>query len=76
MKWKIRSKHYTKIKIDGEIFEILCDVDVDGIVALSINDEYVDDLSDIPSHDELIAHVKEFIKLRKMTTSAFLRRSL
>ncbi len=59
MKWAKTVKYQASISVEGEVFNILCENDFDDELAMSINGEYVCNIKQLPSHEDLVDYVSE-----------------
>lgn len=72
MNWYKSVKYYTEIELDGKTYGILCEKSGD-VFELSINNEYVGDLFDLPEREEVIKYIKDNEKLNGETLLRFPR---
>lgn len=74
MEWETTTKSQTNINVNGKVFNIICETDPDGDLALIINGEYICDVDELPTHEELIEYVNQQTTLNEMANMAFARR--
>ncbi len=65
MKWAKTVRYQATISVDGEIFNIRLEKDFDEDFAVYINSEYIRDVENIPTREELEEMVGDTIELEK-----------
>lgn len=74
MKWETTTKHQTNIEIDGRLFNIVCESDPMMGFSLVIDGEYICDLEELPTHDDLLGYIDDQITLNDMANEVYQRR--
>lgn len=73
MNWTITTKHQTTIEVKGRIFDIICETDCDGDIALIIEGEYICDIENLPTYKELLEYIDQQVTLNEMASMSFPR---
>lgn len=76
MPWERTVRYQTFVDFEEKIYRILCEKWDGEDFALYINGEYICDLLELPTNDELVEYIKQYIMLDAMGGIAYYRRSL
>lgn len=71
MRWAKTTKYQASVMINLKAYNILCEGDIDEDYALSINGEYIKDVSTLPDYEEIVQIVSEEIELEDAARSAY-----
>jgi len=73
MEWATTTKHQANISVEGKLFNIICESDLDDNLALIINGEYICDVDKLPTHTELLEYIDQQETLNDIADNTFTR---
>lgn len=76
MRWAKSVRYQSSISYQDEVYNIICDRDEYDDIALSINGEYVCDLNELPTQEELEGYVDDYVTIETMARQSFHKRSV
>lgn len=74
MKWATTTKYQTSVEVDGRDFYIVCESDPMMGFSLVIDGEYICDLEELPTYNELLGYIDDQITLNDMANEVYQRR--
>lgn len=74
MKWAKTVRYQTSIVVSGTVYNVRGVDDGDGI-AITMNGDYVCEVDNLPTHDELVNFIETYLELESRARQSFLQRS-
>lgn len=71
MRWAKTIKYQASVMIDLKAYNIVCEGEANEDFAVSINGEYICDVSTLPTYEELLEMVSEQAAIEEMSTAPF-----
>ena len=76
MNWAKTIKYQASVSFDGELYNVLCEGEDGEDFALMINGEYICDVAELPTSNELMDYVDQHVTLETMARQSFHKRSI